>query len=89
MSLKVNLVAADKRIWSGEADMIVAPSVDGEIGLLTGHEPVMTLLAPGKVKVSSSDQKGETHITTVSVTGGFLSLYDNEVSIVADDAIVD
>jgi F-type H+-transporting ATPase subunit epsilon len=82
MTLRVNIVAADgKRTFDGEADMVVAPSVGGEIGLLTGHEPVMTLLKTGTVKMSAGDKS-----VLVDIQDGWLSLYDDEVSIVVDSA---
>jgi F-type H+-transporting ATPase subunit epsilon len=68
--------------------MVIAPSVAGQIGLLAGHEPVMTMLGEGDVKISSSDDNSATNVTTINISGGFLSMYDNEVTVVADDAQV-
>ena len=44
-SLRVEVVAADQAVWSGEAKMVVAKTVEGEIGLLPGHEPMLAILA--------------------------------------------
>ena len=45
--IQVNLVAADREIWSGEATMVIAKTSEGEIGLLAGHEPMLAILIPG------------------------------------------
>jgi F-type H+-transporting ATPase subunit epsilon len=87
MTLKVNVVASDKRIWNGDASMVIAPSVGGEIGLLTGHQPVMTALKAGDVRISF-EVNGKTDIVEIEVTGGFVSLYDDVVSVIADNATI-
>jgi F-type H+-transporting ATPase subunit epsilon len=86
MTVKVNFVAADKRIWSGDAYMVTAPGEQGEFAVLEGHEPTMTLLKSGVVKISFCGDDGRNHDTIVQIEKGFLSLYGNEVSIVADSA---
>jgi len=78
--LDVDLVAADRKIWSGEASMVSAPAADGEIGILPGHSPVLSVLRAGEVRVtpvSGAQLRG-------TIDGGFLSVDANRVTIVAD-----
>ena len=56
--LDVDLVAADRTIWSGEARMVSAPSAEGEVGILPGHTPLLAVLRPGEVRITPSS--GET-----------------------------
>ncbi|MDR1448426.1 MAG: F0F1 ATP synthase subunit epsilon [Candidatus Ancillula sp.] len=86
MTLKVNFVAAGKRIWSGDADMVIAPGFSGDFGILKGHESMVTLLCDGIIKVSSHDENMQTQLTNVKVEAGFLSCCEDEVSIVTDSA---
>ncbi|YAL84146.1 F0F1 ATP synthase subunit epsilon [Dermacoccaceae bacterium W4C1] len=78
--LTVEVVAADRKVWEGEARSVQARTVDGEIGLLPGHEPMLSVLKEGDVKVEPVD--GSTRI--VHVDGGFLSIDSNRVSIVSE-----
>ena len=82
--LNVELVAADRKIWSGEATMVVAPAANGEIGILPGHEPVLAVLLAGEVRVTPVS--GEKIRGTID--GGFLSIDSNRVTIVADTVTV-
>lgn len=81
-SLRVEVVAADQAIWSGEAKMVVAKTVEGEIGLLPGHEPMLAILASGEVRITldSGDQ------LKASAEDGFLSVENNVVTVVARHA---
>lgn len=78
--LEVDLVAADRRVWSGTARQVSAPSADGEIGILVGHSPLLAVLRPGHVRIASSE--GES--IDASITGGFISVDSDTVTIVAD-----
>lgn len=80
--LNVELVVPDRRVWSGTAKMVVARTSEGDIGILPGHEPVLGLLVTGQVTVRQSD--GE--LLTAAVHGGFLSVADDNVSILAEVA---
>lgn len=77
--LDVDLVAADRKIWSGEATMVVAPAADGEIGILPGHAPVLAVLRAGEVRITPAS--GEPLRSTID--SGFLSVDANRVTIVA------
>ena len=51
-TLRVDLVAADRAVWSGDAKMVIAKTVEGEIGLLPGHEPMLAILGSGEVRIT-------------------------------------
>lgn len=81
-TLRVELVAADRAIWTGEAKMVVAKTVEGEIGLLAGHEPMLAILSSGEVRITLVD--GDKLIANAE--DGFLSVEHDVVSIVARNA---
>jgi F-type H+-transporting ATPase subunit epsilon len=81
-TLRVELVAADRAVWSGEAKMVVAKTIEGEIGLLPGHEPMLAILATGDVRITLPT--GES--IRASAAEGFLSVEHDVVTIVARDA---
>jgi F-type H+-transporting ATPase subunit epsilon len=80
--LNVEVVAADRKVWSGAASIVIARTPDGEIGILPGHEPVLGLLVAGAVTVRGTD--GE--VVVVAVAGGFLSVSQNQVAVLAEMA---
>ena len=82
--LQVELVAADRTVWSGEATMVIARTVDGEIGILRGHAPVLSLLTDAAVEIDAGD--GET--VFVAVDGGFISVAHDRVSILSERAML-
>ena len=83
MTLHVALVVPDRQLWSGEASMVIAKTTEGDIGVLTGRAPVFGVLAEGSlVEIVSND---ETRVRA-AVSGGFLSVADDKVSILAAQA---
>lgn len=80
--LNVELVAADRKVWSGQAAMVIARTIDGEIGILAGHAPVLGVLLSGAVQVR---QEGG-DVVVAAVHGGFLSIANDEVVILAEEA---
>jgi F-type H+-transporting ATPase subunit epsilon len=80
--LNVSVVSADQQIWAGEATMVIAKTVEGEIGILAGHEPLLAILAAGEVRVNASS--GERLVARAD--DGFLSVENDTVTIVARDA---
>lgn len=78
-ALQVQLVAADREVWSGEASMVSAVTPEGSLGVLPGHEPFLSLLADGPVKVTAAG--GEAVVAEVS--SGFMSVDHDLVTIVA------
>jgi len=81
-TLHVDLVSADQAVWSGEAKMVIAKTVEGEIGLLAGHEPLLAILAEGEVRITLPE--GERIVANAE--DGFLSVENNTVTIVARKA---
>ena len=82
MSLRVELVVPDRELWSGEARTVVAKTLEGDIGVLTGHSPVFGVLAEGSlVEILTEDSS-----VKAAVSGGFLSVHDDQVSILAAQA---
>ena len=81
-TMQVELVSAERRLWSGEAEMVVARTTEGEIGILPGHAPVLGELGPGILRII----QGPDDEVVAAVTGGFLSVSANGVSILADIA---
>lgn len=80
--LHVELVAADREVWAGEANIVIARTLEGELGVMPGHVPVLGVLESGPVTVRTTD--GETVVAAVH--GGFLSVADDTVSILAEIA---
>lgn len=79
--LTVEVVAAEKIVFSGDADMVVAPGVEGVLGILPKHAPLLTMLNPGAVRIKQGD--GE---IVMAVSGGFLEVNHDRVDILADSA---
>jgi F-type H+-transporting ATPase subunit epsilon len=83
MPMQVDLVAVERALWSGEATMVIARTTDGEIGVLPGHTPLLAALEPGWVV--RIVREGEDDLT-VAIHGGFLSVREDGVSILAEMA---
>ena len=81
--LRVGVVSPERELWSGEADMVIAKTVDGEIGIMPGHAPVLGVLVDGGVLRVKRD--GEDDLVA-AVHGGFISVAFNEVSVLAEAA---
>lgn len=78
--LSVELVSPTQRVWSGQAQMVSARTVDGDLGILPGHAPLFGVLVDGKVSI-----KGEDGVKTeFAVNGGFISVAKNRVSILTE-----
>ena len=81
-TLRVELVAANKAVWAGEAKLVVGKTVEGESGLMPGHEPMLAILANGEVRVT----KPEGEVLVVTADDGFLSVEHDVVTVVARNA---
>ena len=77
--MHVSVISAERSVFDGEAESVVAPAYDGQVGILNRHAPFMTLLGEGIVRISQSG--GQT--TRLEVAGGFLQVASNVVRIVA------
>ena len=78
--LFVELVAADHKVWEGEAKQVSARTVEGELGILPGHTPLLGILVSGDVRIQS--MAGQIHVATID--SGFLSVDHDRVTIVAE-----
>lgn len=83
-SLKVEIVSAEKEIWSGEASMVSASAQMGEVGIAPGHAPFITRIKPGEIRVKPVDNGEELDIY---VSGGILEVQPYIVTIMADTAL--
>ncbi|WP_067968442.1 F0F1 ATP synthase subunit epsilon [Nocardiopsis trehalosi] len=83
--LFVEIVSPERELWAGEGDMVIAKTIDGEMGVQPGHVPVLALLAPGAVvRVVGGRENGEVR---VAAHGGFMSVAGGDrVSILAETA---
>ncbi len=80
--MQVELVAADRLVWSGEARSVLARTTEGDVGILPNHAPMLSLMVDGIVDVTTAD--GETWIAAVDA--GFLSVANNRISILSEHA---
>ena len=80
-TMQVDVVSAEEQLFSGEANEVYARSMDGEIGILPGHQPILIMLdkAPVRVKVNGQEQSFE-------LSGGFLEFRDNHLIVIAEGA---
>jgi F-type H+-transporting ATPase subunit epsilon len=80
--MQVELVAADRLVWSGEASMVIARTTEGDVGILPDHAPMLSLMVDGVVDVRTAE--GETWLAAVNA--GFLSVAGNRISILSEQA---
>lgn len=83
MALHVELVSVEREVWSGEATQVSARTTEGEIGILPGHAPLLGQLAEGH-QVRIAQESGG--VVVVDVDGGFLSVTEAGVTILAEQA---
>ena len=76
--LHVSLISPEAMLFEGDAASVVAPAFDGEVGILTGHAPMLTLLGKGTLRVGDGP--------SFAVAGGFLQVVDNQVRVVTEKA---
>ncbi len=80
--LKVSVISPEAILFEGDAASVVAPAYDGEVGILTGHAPMMALLGKGELRVSAEGAEPR----RFTVEGGFLQVADNRVQVVTEKA---
>ena len=82
MTLRAALVVPDRELWSGEARTVIAKTTEGDIGVLTGHSPMFGILAEASVvQILTEDAE-----VRAAVSGGFFSVADDRVSVLAAQA---
>jgi F-type H+-transporting ATPase subunit epsilon len=87
--LRVELVVPDREVWSGRATMVIAKTLEGDIGVMSGHPPVFGLLAEGSlVRILDPELPGgeSSEPVVAAVSSGFFAVRDDRVSILAADA---
>jgi F-type H+-transporting ATPase subunit epsilon len=82
VTIRVSLVVPDRELWSGEARTVIAKTTEGDLGVLSGHSPVFGILTEGSVVEILTDEAE----VRAAVSGGFLSVADDRVSILAAQA---
>ena len=82
-ALQVELVAADRTVWSGVASLVIARTVEGDVGVLKDHAPLLSLLAPAVIEIQAEEEQ-----VVAAVDGGFLSVAGNRVSILSEHAVL-
>src|SRR5438132_13425640 len=80
-TLHVEVVTAERELYNGEADLVSAPSAEGRIGILPQHAALLTLLIPGELRIKLGAEE-----EPLFVSGGFLEVFENTVTILADTA---
>ena len=81
MPMMLEIITAERQVYGEEVDMVIAPGIDGQLGILPHHAPLMTVLQPGEITI----RKGGSD-DYLAVTGGFLEVLGNRVSVLADAA---
>lgn len=79
--LQVSVISPEQIIFEGDADSVVVPAWDGELGILRGHAPLMALLGTGQIRIRRGG-----HTERFQVSGGFLQVVNNRVSVLSESA---
>jgi F-type H+-transporting ATPase subunit epsilon len=78
--LHVSVISPEAVLFEGDSDSVVAPAYDGEVGILTGHAPLMALLGEGELRLGGSGGR------RFNISGGFMQVLDNQVRVVTEKA---
>ena len=77
----LEIITAERQVYSDQVDAVVAPGIEGQLGILPHHAPLMTVLQPGELLLRKDGEE-----TYLVVTGGFMEVIGNKVTILADAA---
>lgn len=80
-TLNLEIVTAERSVYSDDVDIVIAPGIVGQLGILPYHAPLMTMLEPGELCIRKGIEE-----TFLAISGGFLEVLDNKVVILADTA---
>jgi F-type H+-transporting ATPase subunit epsilon len=80
-ALRVSVITPEATVFEGGADQVVAPAFDGDLGILRGHAPLMALLGTGRLRITRAGQ-----VTAFQVSGGFLQVVDDVVTVLGERA---
>lgn len=83
-TMQVEVVSSEQNIYSGEASFVVVPTVQGELGIYPRHEPIMSLVRPGTLRLTVP---GEAEEVLVAVSGGVLEVQPDKITVLADVAV--
>ena len=81
MPMQLQIITAEREVFSGEVDALVAPGVAGQLGILPNHAPLMTVLQPGELLVRAGGEE-----SFLALSGGYLEVLGNQVIVLADAA---
>jgi F-type H+-transporting ATPase subunit epsilon len=79
--MRLEIITAERQVYSDDVDVVVAPGIEGQLGILPHHAPLMTALQPGELMVRKDGVE-----SYLVVTGGFMEVLGNKVTILADAA---
>ena len=79
--MNVRIVAPAGVLWAGTARSVVVPSVDGDLGILPGRQPILAVLRPGKARVTADDGS----VNSFDIVAGFVSCNADEIEVVVDN----
>ena len=80
--MRLEIITAERVVYSDDVDLLVAPGMEGELGILPHHAPLMTIIAPGEITVRKEGEED----SYLAISGGFLEVMANHVTILADTA---
>ena len=81
MPMQLQIITAEREVFSGEVDALVAPGMEGQLGILPRHAPLITVLQPGELMVRSGGEE-----SFLALSGGYMEVLGNQVIILADAA---
>ena len=79
VTMRLEIITAESQVYADDVEVLVAPGIDGELGILPHHAPLMTALQPGEIMIRKEGEE-----TYLMVSGGFLEVMGNRVTILAD-----
>jgi F-type H+-transporting ATPase subunit epsilon len=79
--MRLEIITAERLVYSDDVDVVVAPGIEGQLGILPHHAPLMTALQPGELMVRKNGEE-----SYLAVSGGFMEVLGNRVTILADAA---
>lgn len=80
-TIKLDIVTAEQVVYSEDVDSVVAPGVEGQLGILPHHTPLMTMLLPGELRIRKDNEE-----VSLAITGGFLEVRPDRIIVLADAA---
>lgn len=84
-TLLCEIVTPERILYTNEVEMVVAPTIDGEVGILPLHAPLVSVLRPGEIRVKWN---GDKNVEWFAVSGGYIQVHEDKVIILADEAAI-